>query len=136
MRAPLHLPEGVYLQRLGDVYIFLDATSDRYVTLSKDQSRWFEEVRNMDATSSLSNIAEQFANRLVERGLLSQDAQQGKPLRESDVPATQSSVYDPVALDARGVSAREVAAILHAVASSWWLCHRHRSNVEAILRAV
>jgi hypothetical protein len=95
-RAEYLLRDGVYVAEVGRKAIFLDLNADRYQAIDRALFRSLPLVGwNEDQTASFGTSRDDALNRLVEKGLLTNDAQAGRPVRQVARPtATRHLIAD------------------------------------------
>ena len=92
------LADGVSFRNVADTVIFLDAAGDRYLRLTRDQSRWFSEVAGAHDLGDLSEKARSLGRRLEEIHLIRPSLRPGESIAECTLAPARGSAFEAMML--------------------------------------
>ncbi|PQA88316.1 lasso peptide biosynthesis B2 protein [Hyphococcus luteus] len=125
-----YLMQNVHFCDVDGTIVFLDANRNRYSSLTKVQSGWFRALQcGEESTETLG-----LAIRLQQRGLLTADKVNGKPIAPGQHSRTTSSLSDKALSSNKEVVLEDVTHFLWALMSTWLLWRTQRLKINTVLR--
>ncbi|MAN74213.1 lasso peptide biosynthesis B2 protein [Henriciella sp.] len=94
MPASYYLKKDVFTCMAGGICLGLDARTDRYFWLTAEQSCWLDQILRTDRPSPLTGKQLQFAGRLLDRGLITQDLSDSRSKAAAHPPSPRYCVFD------------------------------------------
>lgn len=118
----LKLSDDVFFCTSGGTYVLLNVASDGYFRLTKDQSLWFDAImENSNCRQNLSRKEALFAERLLNKGILTSGAQQGRAIVPAKHSPATSSAYGSMYENAAAVPVSHFARFVFALIDVWIL---------------
>jgi len=130
------LSPGVHASRIGDSWIFLDITRDKYYCLAGEPARQYSELMSPSASDCLSARACAVAKKLTTRGLLVEST---PALRRGSGLATtrlQSALDDDFTLQNERVAPQDVVRFVREFAACAHLQDPRRRQLARIIEDV
>jgi hypothetical protein len=136
MSQPLYLRKHLFVRECDGSYVFLDIVRNRYFTFSDAQSRRLAKRLGSGGDERAAECDDHLMEKLIEEGVLTRDATQGKPLASVVYSNTEFSITHSDPTTEWALLARDLPPFLRALfAAVRWRQLSH-SKLDAVIRAV